>query len=468
MQQLQADYLVVGCGAVSMAFVDTMLTESNATFVIVDNRHMPGGHWNDAYPFVRLHQPSAYYGVASTPLGSQRIDRAGSNAGFYEMASGAEVLAYFEQVMRERFLASGRVQYFPMCRYEGEGRFSSLLSSDAYQVTVSNSVVDGTFYKTSIPATHTRKFELEEGVECVTPNDLPQRAAAYSRYTVVGGGKTGMDSLVWLLENGAHPDSVSWVCPRASWLINRSTTQPGQQFFDESVGSFADQLEAMRDARNAEDMFERMEAKGVMLRIDSSITPTMFHYATISQGEVDQLRRINNVVREGRLASIGRDHVTTESGARISAEPDTLYVDCTATAVQFNVDDSRPVFQDGLITLQALRAPLVTLSAAMAAWVEANIDDTKEKNRLCAPVILADTPEQYMGSFAGNMMNQKAWNDHRALRDWSTDCRLNPLASTVRGADREDEAKMRTLKRIKESSGPAVMNLFSLIAKAQQ
>ncbi len=25
----------------------------------------PGGHWTRAYPFVRLHQPSAYYGVNS-------------------------------------------------------------------------------------------------------------------------------------------------------------------------------------------------------------------------------------------------------------------------------------------------------------------------------------------------------------------------------------------------------------------
>ena len=27
--------------------------------------HRPGGHWNDAYPFVRLHQPAAFYGVNS-------------------------------------------------------------------------------------------------------------------------------------------------------------------------------------------------------------------------------------------------------------------------------------------------------------------------------------------------------------------------------------------------------------------
>ena len=31
--------------------------------LVVDRRAKPGGHWNDAYDFVRLHQPSLYYGV---------------------------------------------------------------------------------------------------------------------------------------------------------------------------------------------------------------------------------------------------------------------------------------------------------------------------------------------------------------------------------------------------------------------
>lgn len=66
-----------------MAFTDTLLAESDADVVLVDRRHQPGGHWLDAYPFVRLHQPSAYYGVNSMMLGNDRIDDSGENAGFY-------------------------------------------------------------------------------------------------------------------------------------------------------------------------------------------------------------------------------------------------------------------------------------------------------------------------------------------------------------------------------------------------
>ena len=51
-----------------MAFADTLLSETEATMALVDRRHRPGGHWNDAYPFVRPHQPPSFYGVSSRSL----------------------------------------------------------------------------------------------------------------------------------------------------------------------------------------------------------------------------------------------------------------------------------------------------------------------------------------------------------------------------------------------------------------
>ena len=58
MAPIETDYLVIGAGAIGMAFVDTLLTDSEAQVVMVDRHHRPGGHWNEAYPFVRLHQPA--------------------------------------------------------------------------------------------------------------------------------------------------------------------------------------------------------------------------------------------------------------------------------------------------------------------------------------------------------------------------------------------------------------------------
>src|SRR5688572_22247020 len=116
-QELEADYLVVGAGAAAMAFTDALLAHSDATVTIVDRRHAPGGHWIDAYPYVRLHQPSAFYGVDSVPLGQGAIDASGTNAGFYERAGADELCAYFEHVMQRHFLPTGRVRYFPCSDY---------------------------------------------------------------------------------------------------------------------------------------------------------------------------------------------------------------------------------------------------------------------------------------------------------------------------------------------------------------
>ena len=83
MKPFATDYLVIGSGAVGLAFADTLIDESDAHITIVDRHGKPGGHWNDAYSFVTLHQPSAFYGVNSLELGSRRKDSFGPNKGLY-------------------------------------------------------------------------------------------------------------------------------------------------------------------------------------------------------------------------------------------------------------------------------------------------------------------------------------------------------------------------------------------------
>src|SRR6478752_2975550 len=127
-KKLETDYLVVGAGTIGMGFVDALIAHSDADVIIVERRHRPGGHWLDSYPFVQLHQPSKNYGVESTALGFDRVEPDGRDAGFYERASGTEIAGYFDEVMRHRLLASGRVRFFPMCDYLGDRRFRSLLT----------------------------------------------------------------------------------------------------------------------------------------------------------------------------------------------------------------------------------------------------------------------------------------------------------------------------------------------------
>ena len=464
MQNIQADYLVIGTGAVGMTFVDTMLDESDATFVMVDRHHLPGGHWNDAYPFVRLHQPSSYYGVASTELGSNRIDEAGSNKGYYALASGAEICAYFEKLKRERYLPSGRVQYFPLCSYDGIGKYHSLLSDQQHHVDIQRKLVDGTYYKTTVPSTHMRKFSVEESVSCIAPNELPKQAINYRQFTILGGGKTAMDTCVWLLDNGVDPEAMTWVCPRDSWLFNREVTQPGLAFYEQVMEGNIANIAAMAHATSVEDLFLRMEAAGTMMRVDPAITPTMYHYATLAEGELAQLRRLKHIIRGERVAKVESNQMIMQSGKQISATPQTLYVDCTAKAVGFEKFVTKPIFEPNLITLQPVFAPLVTYSAAIVAYCEANIASDEEKNSLCTPVVLADTPAEWMGSMLGNFANMNAWSQNKPLNRWIRSCRLNPSAAALKeGAGKAPEHKA-LFNRIRQSMLLAVLNTQKLIA----
>ena len=473
MKRIETDYLVVGAGAVGMAFVDAMLTESDAHLTILDRRDRAGGHWNDAYPFVRLHQPSAFYGVPSTELGSRRLDEAGSNAGYFELASGPEVVAYFDRVMRERFLPSGRISFLPMtdCRLEnaafGEGPCRVIaetrMGGARTEIVVRRRIVDATYYNTSIPATHERKFRTEPGAVCISPNELPRCAPLHDAFVILGGGKTAMDVGVWLLEMGAPAESIVWVRPRESWLIDRETTQPTQRFFSRSIGGAAAQMEACAAASSVDDLFDRLEAAGVMLRIDTASRPEMVHYATLSRGEAELLRRIGDVRRAGRVLEIGPGRMVFEGGEE-AVPSDALFIDCTATAVERR--PVRTVFEPGRITLQMVRLPNPTFSAALAAYLEATYTDDASRNALCTPCPLPDSPADWPAATLANMMNQYAWNQDKRLRKWIADCRLDGFGAVVRDADKADPDKAAILERLKNATMPAVANLQRLAGEA--
>src|SRR5262245_59782396 len=118
-ERIETDYLVVGAGAMGMAFIDVVLKEDRrATVVVVDRHPGPGGHWNDAFPFVTLHQPAAFYGVSSASLGS------GGN----DLASLPEIVAYYRAAMK-RFEATGRVRFLSMSDH-ADGVVTSILNPD--------------------------------------------------------------------------------------------------------------------------------------------------------------------------------------------------------------------------------------------------------------------------------------------------------------------------------------------------
>jgi hypothetical protein len=430
MDQHETDYLVIGAGAMGMAFADALFDEkSDARITLVDRRHRPGGHWNDAYSFVRLHQPSAFYGVNSLELSTGAVDAEGGNRGLYELASGQAVLDHFEQVLRRKLLPSGRVRFLPMTAHLGpdaQGRqvVCSLLDGHEIAIEVRGKVVHATHTGTELPATHGPRYQVAAGVRCVAPNALPGLDRPHARYTVVGSGKTGIDACLWLLRNGTDPSRIRWVMPNDAWFLDRANVQPGVEHLPRFFGSLAAQFECVAEAASLDDLFLRLEAAGQLLRLDPAVRPTRYRCATVTRDELEELRRIRDVLRLGHVRSITPGQLRLDQGAA-GVLPGELFIDCTACAIplQSNV----PVFEgDTAIHLQYVRQCAPSFSAAFIAAVESRVAGAAaEKNALCRPVPHPRDAAGWVAMQAITMANRQAWTRHAGLMDWLEASRLD-------------------------------------------
>ncbi len=460
METIDTDYLVVGAGAMGMAFTDTLVAETDAQVVIIDAGHAPGGHWTRAYPFVRLHQPSAFYGVNSRSLGSNSIDQSGWNEGLYELATAGEVCAYFDRVMSEELVSTGRVSYFPMAQYLTGGRFRTLAGT-TYTAEVRKRVVDATYLRTVVPSMRNPPYYVGDGIDCVPPNDLPARAMGRERFVMVGAGKTGIDACLWLLRQGVSPERLTWIMPRDTWLMDRANLQPGPKFLKRFQGSFVARQAAIAAATCVDDLFDRLEASGVLLRLDPGVRPGMYRCATVSAAELNQLRRIRDIVRMGRVQSIEPGKVVLTDGA-LPLDGSVLCVDCSADGLQ-----RRPpmtVFDGDRITLQSLRGCQQVFSAALIAHVEAGYDDDALRNDLCIPVPHPDTDRDWLTTTLAEQRNQARWLDDADLMDWLCAARLDLMRGMFAPLIAKPELRERLLELSKAALQSANEKLHTLVS----
>lgn len=452
----EVDYLVIGAGLAGLAFTDALIAESDATVLMADRRHSPGGHWNDAYPFVRLHQPSAYYGVASRALGEDRIDERGPNAGFYERATAAEVLAYFQAVLDDQLVGSGQVDFAPMTTVVEDGpgqvRLVSRLTGEDRAVTVRRKVVDARYLESSIPATHRRSFSVDD-VRCVPVGDLVRCDEPAGGYVVLGAGKTGMDACGWLLDHGVPADRITWIKPREPWLLERGTFQPRERVGSFMV-TFAASVEAAATATSIPDLFERLESCGALTRLDPTVEPTMYRAAILSEAERDALRSIEHVVRAGRVRHLARGRMVLE-GAEVATDPSALYVDCTADGLP--CAPPRPMFEAERVTIQQMREGSPSFNAALVGYLEATRDDLDDQNRLAPPITYPSTAADWIRARHVGMVAQQRWDQTPDVAAWAEACRLNISAGLLDHAGEPGVGD--AIGRYLQHMGPAIENL---------
>ncbi len=332
MGQIETDYLVIGAGAAGMAFADALIAASDAEVVMVDRRHGPGGHWHDAYPFVRLHGPSALYGVNSRRLGSDVIDRDGPNAGYYPRRRRPRSAPTTSRCWTSSCCppaGSGSSACPTTARPRDGHQFTSRLTGETTTIRVRRRVVDASYLEPSIPATHVPPFGIEPGARLIPVNDLVGLSSPASGFTILGGGKTAIDACLWLLGAGVPPDAIRWVRPRDPWLLDRAFQQP-LELLPRLIEGVSLYLEAAAQAEGPTDLFRRLEACGQLIRLDPGVEPTTFRCATVSQDELASLRSIENVIRLGRVTRIGPDQIKLAGGS-IPADRGQVHVDCSSS-----------------------------------------------------------------------------------------------------------------------------------------
>jgi len=460
---MDTDYLVVGAGAMGMAFTDALIDHADVHVTLVDRRHAAGGHWLDAYPFVQLHQASLFYGVSSTVLGTGAIQERGPESGLQERARRSEIQSYFDDVVYRRFLSSGQVTFLPGhdYRYDGSAHVvTSLVSGERTEVRARRRVVDAAYLAPTIPATSAPPFGVGDGARVVTINELAGVVHAPSSYVVVGSGKTATDAIVWLLGNGVDPDRIVWVRPRDPWMLNRAVVQPDPAV---AIGLAADTMQSAADASSLDDMFLRLEAAGVMLRVDPDVRPTMAKAPTLGAWELDLLRTVHRVVRMGHVRSVSSSEMVLDRGV-VTLAPDALVVHCAASGLAH--PPMVPIWGPDAIRLQTIRAGFPCFCAALAGYVEATRDDDLDRNRLCPPNVYGNSLAEWAQMQARGATAAATYGAQTDIAEWANSSALNPSRAT--SAQREEPAVRAAVARLGEHAQRGMTGLAEFVGASGQ
>ena len=247
--------------------------------------------------------------------------------------------------------------------------------------------------------------------------------------------------------------------PRDSWMLDRAQVQPGADFFEASIGRVMDNMRAVLEAGSVADLFARLDASGALLRFDDEVEPTMYRCATISRAELEQLRRVRDIVRLGRVKRVGLEAIELEGGS-IPTSPGTVHVDCTADGLERR--PVRRVFDGERITLQSVRTCQQVFSAALLGHLEASGRSDDAKNHLAVPVPHPDSHHDWMRNELADLRNAERWNADADLVVWLAGCRLDLNAAFVEGVD--PARQMEALGAFLPMIPPAIEKLEGLLA----
>ena len=210
-------------------------------------------------------------------------------------------------------------------------------------------------------------------------------------------------------------------------------------------------MAAAADAESLDDLFVRLEAAGVMLRIDPDVMPTMAKTPTLGAWELDLLRGIENVVRLGHIKQVTRSEMVFDDGA-VRLPPGSLVVHCAASGLAY--PPLVPLWGPDKIRLQTSRVGFPCFCAALAGYVEATRDDDRERNRLCPPNTLPDSLASWALMQVRGTVAARNYGAEPDIAAWANHCALEPCAHRTVATRRSGGAgRDRAAGRRQQSGG---------------
>ncbi|NNL86371.1 MAG: hypothetical protein HKP27_11990, partial [Myxococcales bacterium] len=301
-----------------------------------------------------------------------------------------------------KFQATGRFEFFPTSEYHSDGSVTSRIDpSRRVEIEVRDRLVDATYLNVQVPSIRPPSYEIEDGASVVPINGLAHVGEPYRDYVVVGAGKTGIDAVLFLIDQGVDPGKIRWIVPNDSWFLDRPQIQPGR-----IVEFFVAPFDVILKADTVDDVFHGLEADQQLLRLDSEVWPAKYRCATVNRDELAKIRSVGETIRLGRVNRILRDAIELEAGTLPSHEK-TLYADCTADGLARR--PVRPVFEAGRITLQSLVMCQQVFSASVIGHVAGMKTDDADRNALCGVVPHPEVPHDFLLCNYGTFRNVRAW-----------------------------------------------------------
>jgi cation diffusion facilitator CzcD-associated flavoprotein CzcO len=370
--RISADLCVVGAGiaALNALTVASGYLRKGQKVVLIEERARSGGMWNDAYPFVRLHQPHALFTAGAIPWREARPRS--------YLATREEILEHFDhiiEVVRARVELDERYGWEFAEHEEHGGRvLVRARNADGEQLEVDAAkLIKG--FGIEVQPDAPLGFASER-VRSIGPSAIVERADEVLGGTepiwIVGAGKTGMDTAHHLLTE-APGREVNMIIGGGTFFGKRDRLFPDgrERWRMQATPNMLQAAVARRfDGTNEADVRRWLREK---YGVGPVAEANNYFYGILSEAENAKIARgVTSTIRD-YLTDVrdvdGRAELVFRSGATRDVPAGTWIVNCSGLITPVDRPYEPYSSPSGNVLTLSLRSATVLLSSFMAYFM---------------------------------------------------------------------------------------------------